>query len=136
MLNEIIQRVVQALAENGVSPVYSAFDAVSTEKKNKGIFTVVGVGAFETQSPIYSEYTVFIPFKAETDISVTAPENFSMEKLYTYFTENIEPVITQISGLNCNMKKLSFKHDSNINRFVLTAKIGVSGLNKVERSST
>ena len=136
MLNEIIDRVSQALAENGVSPVYSAFDAVPTEKKNKGIFTTVGIGAFETQTPIYSLYTVFIPFKSEVDVSVTAPENFSMEKLYTYFTENIEPVITEISGLNCNMKKLSFKHDSNINRFILTAKIAVNGLSKIERSST
>ncbi|MDE5619099.1 MAG: hypothetical protein K2O29_08295 [Ruminococcus sp.] len=135
MIDSIIREIIEKLSQNGVTPVYHAFDAVSVEKKNRGFFTVVNVGSFELQTPIYSEFTAFLPYKADIDISVTAPENYRMEKLYGYFSDNVQPAVMKFSGMNCSLRRVSIKHDSNINRFVLTARLSVSGMNKFERSS-
>lgn len=135
MINSIIKEIISKISENGVKPVYSAFDAVSVERKNRNFFTVVGLNSFELQTPIYSEFTIFIPYKADVDINVTAPENYPMQKLHEYFSENIKPAIMEISGMNCSIRKISVKPDSNINRFVLTARLSVSGMDKLERGN-
>lgn len=135
MITSIITEIIQKISKNGILPVYSAFDAVSVERKNRDFFTIVGLNSFELQTPIYSEFTIFAPYKADVDINVTAPESCPLQKLYEYFSDNIKPSVMEISGMNCLMKKISVKHDSNINRFVLTARLSVSGIDKLERSS-
>ena len=135
MITSIITEIIQKLSKDNTIPVYSAFDAVSAERKNKGFFTIVGLDSFELQTPIYSEFTIFVPYKANVDINVTAPEKFPMMKLYQYFSENIKPAVMEISSINCMIKKISMKHDSNINRFVLTAKLSVNGMDKFERGN-
>ncbi len=135
MIDSIITEVIQKLSKNGTIPVYSAFDAVSVERKNRDFFTIVGLNSFELQTPIYSEFMIFIPYKADLDINVTAPENYSVQKLYQYFSDNIRPSVMEISGMNCSIRRISMKHDSNINRFVLTAKLSVNGMDKLERSN-
>ena len=134
MINSILTEIIQKLSKNGTIPVYSAFDAVSVERKNKDFFTIVGIDSFELQTPIYSEFTIFVPYKANVDINVTAPEKFPLSKLYQYFSENIKPAVIEISGLNC-IKKIYMKHDSNINRFVLNSKLSVNGMDKFERGN-
>lgn len=136
MITSIITEIIRKLSKDGTIPVYSAFDAVSVERKNKGFFTIVGLDSFELQTPIYSEFTIFVPYKADIDINVTAPERFPMMKLYQYFSDNIKPAVMEISGMNCSIKKVSMKHDSNINRCVLTARLSVNGMDKLERGST
>lgn len=133
MVYRIVSGIIEKLRENGVKPVYSAFDAVSVERKDRGFFTVVGVDSFELQTPVYSQFTAFLPYRSGIDLCVTAPENFSMESLYRYFSENILTAVMNFSGVNCSMKKISIKHDSNINRHVLTARLEVSGIEKFER---
>ncbi len=135
MIDGIIKEIIKNLSDNGVTPVYSAFDAVAIDRKNRGFFTVVNIGSFELQTPIYSEFTAFVPYRADIDIIVTAPENYRMEKLYEYFSDNIQPAVMEFSGMNCSLRKISIKHDSNINRFTLTARLSVSGINKFERKS-
>ncbi|MDE5582914.1 MAG: hypothetical protein K2J08_04340 [Ruminococcus sp.] len=133
MVYQVIDDIIAKLRENGISHVYSAFDSVSSERKSHGFFTVVGINSFELQTPVYSQFTIFVPYKADLDLYVTAPEKFSMESLYKYFSENIMPSVMNFSGVNCNIRKISIKHDSNINRHVLTARLSVSGLEKFER---
>ncbi len=135
MIDGIIREITEKLSQNGVTPVYSAFDAVAVDRKNRGFFTVINMGSFELQTPIYSEFTAFVPYRADIDIIVTAPENYRMEKLYEYFSDNVQPTVMKFSGMNCSLRKISIKHDSNINRLVLTAKLSVSGMNKFERGS-
>ena len=135
MLREIINDITDKLTDSGVTAVYSAFDAVDIAKKEKGIFTVVGIGGFESYSPIYSLYTVFIPFKADIEISITAPPKTSIVDIYEFYDNNIEPVISDMCGLTCSLSKMSIKFDSNIQRLVLTAKRSASGMTKIERSS-
>ena len=77
MLTEIIDSVVNALRGNGADEVYSAFDAKPVEKKNRGIFTTVGISAFESTTPIYTYNMIYLPFKAEIEINVTAPAQVS-----------------------------------------------------------
>lgn len=134
MIDSIIKEITEKLSQNGVTPVYSAFDAVAVDRKNRGFFTIVNMGSFELQTPIYSEFTAFVPYRADIDIIVTAPENYRMEKLYEYFSDNVQPAVMKFSGMNCSLRKISMKHDSNINRLVLTAKLSVSGMGKFERS--
>lgn len=134
MLNSIISAAVAKLEAHGASHVYSAFDAVPVELKNGGIFTVIGVSSFESTSPIYSLSTIFLPFKAELEIKVTAPENYSAERIYQYFSEKIAPAAAEFSGLGSFLKRVFIKFDSNINRLVLTAIVSAVGTTKIERS--
>jgi hypothetical protein len=135
MLRDIIQDIISRLRAQDVTDVYSAFDAKAVERKGKGFFTVVGISAFESSAPIYSPYTVYVPFKAEVEINVTAPENYSMVQLYSYYDENISKAVEDMSGLTCRLTKMSVKFDSNIRRLVLTVKLAASGITKIERSS-
>ena len=135
MLREIINNIIAKLEAGGVTDVYSAFDAKDIASKAKGIFTVVGIGGFESFSPIYSPYTVFIPFKTDIEMNITAPSKTSVTDIYTFYDEKIEPVISDMSGLTCNLSKMSITFDTNIQRLVLTAKLSASGITKTERSS-
>ena len=135
MLKDIIDGIIEKLAENDVSPVYSAFDGRSLERKGQSFFTIVGISSFETTTPIYSPYTVYIPFKEEIELTVAAPEKYSMTALYEYYDSNIEPVVFDMSGLTCRLSKMSVKFDSNIQRLVLSVKLAASGITRVERSN-
>ncbi|WP_028520076.1 hypothetical protein [Ruminococcus flavefaciens] len=135
MLRDIIQDIISRLRAQDVTDVYSAFDAKAVERKGRSFFTVVGISAFESSAPIYSPYTVYVPFKAEVEINVTAPENYSMVQLYGYYDENISKAVEDMSGLTCRLTKMSVKFDSNIRRLVLTVKLAASGITKIERSS-
>ena len=135
MLREIINDVIEKLTNNGVTAVYNAFDAVDIAKKEKGMFTVVGIGGYEAFTPVYSQFYVYIPFRADIEIRITAPKGTSSDDLYLFYDENIEPVITDMSGLTCSLSKMSIKFDSNIQRLVLTAKLSASGITKTERIS-
>lgn len=135
MIREIINDVIAKLQANGVEAVYSAFDAKPLSSKEREMFTVVGVGGFESFTPIYSPYTVFLPFKTEIDINVTAAAKMSIADIYKLYDEKIQPVVSEMSGLTCNLTKMSIKFDSNIQRLVLTARLSASGITKIERSS-
>ena len=71
MLTDVLNSIKNELTDAGVTNVYTIFDAVPIEKKGRNFFTTVGVSSFETSAPIYTEFTVFIPFKAEIEIKVT-----------------------------------------------------------------
>lgn len=135
MLREIIDDIIEKLAENQVSPVYSAFDARALDRKGSSFFTIVGINSFESSQPVYSQYKVYIPFKAEIDITVAAPESCSMTELYSYYDTGIEPVVFDMSGLTCTLTKMSVKFDNNIQRLVLSIRIAASGMTSAERSS-
>lgn len=134
MIKSIIEIIINKLSEKTEGSVYSAFDSMAVRRKGKDFFTVVGVSSFESLTPIYSKYTVYIPFKAEAEINVTAPENYSMLRIYDYYEQYLEPALLELSGLDCRVKSAVIKFDSNIQRLVLTVKIGVSGVSKSERS--
>jgi len=136
MLRDLIQNIISRLRAQDVSNVYSAFDAMAVERKGSGFFTVVGISAFESSAPIYAPAMVYVPFKAEVEINVTAPENYSMVQLYSYYDEKISAAFGDMSGLTCKLTKMSVKFDSNIQRLVLTIKLGASGITKIERSSS
>ncbi|MDE6426245.1 MAG: hypothetical protein K2K89_08955 [Ruminococcus sp.] len=133
MIGSVINEIVEKLCKSGLKDVHSAYDAVSVERKSRNFYTIVAPDTFEFQQPIYSPVTVFMPYKAEIYINVTAPENYSMHKLYEYFSENIKPVIMENSGMDCYIKKVSMKHDTQISRLVISAKISVTGIEKYER---
>ena len=135
MLRELINDITSKLSENGVTPVYSAFDAVPVSRKGSGFFTVVGIGSYESSTPIYSPYTVFLPFRTEIEISITAPENYSMIQLYDYYDEKVGPVVADMSGMTCRLSRMSVKFDSNIQRLVLKAGLSASGITKIGRDS-
>ena len=135
MLKDIIDSVAEALSESGVDEVYSAFDAIPIDNKSKSFFTTVGISAFESSVPIYTYFMIYLPFKAELEINVTAPKNISMEQLYSYYDEKIQPVVHRLEGLSCSVKKLSLRYDTNVQRLVLCARLSASGMTKFERSS-
>lgn len=135
MLREIIDDIIEKLGENLVSPVYSAFDARALDRKGSSFFTIVGINSFESTQPIYSQYKVYIPFKAEIELTVAAPESFSMAELYDYYDTNIVPVVFDMSGLTCTLSRMSVKFDNNIRRLVLCVRIAASGITSAERSN-
>lgn len=131
MLETIINAVKAKLEENGADRVYSAFDNVPMESRKGGIFTVVDISSFESSAPIYSLYMVYIPYRAETEIRVTAPENCSMTDIYRYYDKFIGAAA---AGSNGSLKGMTVKFDSNIRRLVLTARLSLSGIIRSERS--
>lgn len=135
MLREIIDDIIEKLAENQVSPVYSAFDARALDRKGSSFFTIVGINSFESSQPIYSQYKVYIPFKAEIELTVAAPDSYSMTELYDYYDTDIAPVVFDMSGLTCTLSKMSVKFDNNIRRLVLSVRIAASGITSAERSN-
>ena len=136
MLKNIISTVSEKLTEAGASHVYSAFDAVDICRKPDSIFTVVGIDSFSSTSPVLSMYHVYIPFRAEVSLKVTAPQSWSMDKLLDYFDSYIGPAVLGMSGLDCKLKGIAIKPDSGINRLVLTAVISAGGIIKSERSQS
>lgn len=134
MLKIVINRIIEVLEQAGNENVYSAFDAYSIDKKGS-LFIVVSVGAFETSAPIYSMYYAYLPFKAEAEQNVTAAKSMSMAELYDYYETFVEPALVKLTDINCSLKKVAMKYDSNIQRLVLTVKIDVSGINRIERGN-
>ena len=134
MLKDILDSIVSKFTEKEVENVYSAFDAYPVEKKGE-LFTVVGIGAFETAPPIYSQFTVYLPFKTEIEVNTTAKRDMSMVELYNYYCDNIEPVIMDMADMNCTVRKMAVRYDSNIQRLVMTVKFEASGMSKMERST-
>jgi len=135
MLKTVIDQIAHELESTGIETVYTAFDYIPIEKKGKEIFTVVGIDNFESSTPIYSEVSVFLPFKAEAAISLIAPKDMTMIQLYDFFDSKVLPAIKNTGSLTCSLRNLSMKNDSNINRLVLKVKFSVSGISKLERSS-
>ena len=133
MLTDVLNSIKNELTDAGVTNVYTIFDAVPIEKKGRNFFTTVGVSSFETSAPIYTEFTVFIPFKAEIEIRVTARESGELAALYSYYDSNIEPVLNQLSNLSSRICRMSLKHDTNINRLVLNVGFSINGIRKIER---
>ncbi len=134
MLKEILDSIKEKLRQAGVTNVYSAFDALPVEKKGE-VFTVVGIGAFETSKPVYSQFNVYLPFKTEIEVNVTAQRDMSMASLYNYYCDEIEPVLAGMADMNCSVRKMAVRYDSNIQRLVLTVRLAASGMSKMERSS-
>ena len=132
MLRDIVNQVTKTLKDGGARGVYSAFDAQPVGKKGE-FFTVIGIRSFETLNPVYSAFTVYFPFRADIEIKVFSPEDSPLERLYSYYDENIEKSVGGMSGLGCRLSSLSVKHDSNINRLVLTCVMSANGIKKVER---
>lgn len=134
MLETIIGAVIEKLKECGASPVYSAFNNISIERRGKGIFIVADICSFESSAPIYSLYTVYLPYRAEVEVRVTAPENYSAADIYRYYDRYIGTAVSGMSGLNGSLKGMTVRFDSNIRRLVLTAKVALSGIIRSERS--
>lgn len=135
MIDSIINKIIENLSSNGIKNIYSAYDAVSVEKKGRDFYILVGLESFEMHTPIYSDITVFMPYEAEISINITAPENYSMQKVYEYFSAKIKPAIMNFSGIDCYIKKISMKQNSQIKRFVLNVRLYVSGIEKSERKN-
>ncbi|MBQ6180208.1 MAG: hypothetical protein IJK31_00790 [Ruminococcus sp.] len=135
MLRQLMEEAASRLRESGTTHVYSAFDAVDIQKKTRSIFTVIDVSSFESSTPIYSLTTVYLPFKAELLFRVTAPECWTMEQLYEYFDQYIAPAVETMSDMNCSLRSITLKPDSNINRLVMNVRISAGGVIKTERST-
>ena len=133
MLKTIINSIIDELEAADVENVYSAFDAYTIENKGD-IFTIIGIGAFETAPPVYTMAYAYIPFSAEVDINVTAPQSMTMENLYDYYADNIESVLLNMTDMRYTLKKMSVKFDSNIQRLVLNVKLETGGITKLERN--
>lgn len=136
MLRTVLDRISQELENSGAENIYTSFDYIPIEKKGKDIFVVAGVENYESSAPIYSEYSIFLPFKSAASISLIAPQSTPMVKLYDYFDSIILPALKNMNSLTCSLSDVSMKNDTNINRMVLKARFRVSGISRLERSSS
>ncbi|MBR2284243.1 MAG: hypothetical protein IJ874_07480 [Ruminococcus sp.] len=136
MLKDIIDEITEELTAAGVTGVYSAFDAKAAERKGFGFFTVVGIDSLNAFKPVYAGDVIYIPFRAEVGLDITAPEDGAADKLYSYFDREILPVICGSSGTAFRPGDITIKHDSSINRLVLKVKLTAEGAQKKWRSST
>lgn len=133
-MRDILNDVKAALAKHNKDGIYFAFDTVPSDRKGE-TYTLLGINSYEAMTPVYSQYTVFMPFKAEIEITVSAPMLTPMSALYGYFEEKIQPAIDDMSGLSGKLCRLSIKQDSNLKRFLLTAGVSAGGVRRIERKS-
>ncbi len=131
---DIINEVKQEFINGGVENVYSAFDAIPVSNKGK-IFTVIGMKKFECSMPIYSQYTIYMPYKAELEIKVLAPESSTMEELCNYYETEISGIVNSFTGISSNISGISVKQDKNISKLVLTVNISAGGMKKIQRET-
>lgn len=135
MLRTIAEKIAERLTECGVENVFTCFDNIPISEKGSGIFTVVGIEGFESYAPIYSEEKIYIPFRADSAISITAPKKFSMTQLYAYFDEKILPALSNTGGMTCSIKGVAIKNDRNIGKLSLKCRISFSGIHSIQRRS-
>lgn len=129
---EVINAIKRELTESGAENVYSAFDALPVLSKGR-FFTVIGMKNFECSTPIYSQYTIYMPFRAEIEIKILAPESGTMEEVCNYYENSIGGVISGLSGLSSRVSGMSVKQDKNIGRLVLTVTFSAGGMKKIDR---
>lgn len=131
---DVINTIKQELIESGAENIYSAFDAIPVSYKGR-FFTVIGMKNFECSTPVYSQYTIYMPFRAELEIKILAPESSSMEEIWNYYESGISETINKLSGLISNISGISIKHDKNIGRLVLSVIISAGGMKKIQRET-
>lgn len=128
----ILNELKQALTDNGCENVYLAYDALPVEKKGK-YFTVIALRSFETTVPVCTIDMTCIPFTAELEINVTAPERSTMEELCNYYDEKIRDAVVNISGMSSYMSRLTLNADKKINRLAITAVMKVCGMRRISK---
>lgn len=131
-MRDLLDLFKEALNDAGNENVYLAFDALPVREKGR-FFTVLGIKSFEASSPVYSQYTVFMPFNAEVEINVYAPESQTMRLLLRHFELYVMPAVDSLAGLTTHISRYNMKHDSNLKRLVLTVGVSVSGIRRIER---
>jgi len=130
---DVLRELKTTLENAGNDNDYYAFDTIPVSTKGK-MLTIISAKNFESLTPVYSEFTVYMPFRTELEISAAAPENCSMTELYTYFDTMIRPALDTISGLSGRICRMSIRHDSSMRRLVLTAGFSATGIRRIERS--
>ncbi|MCM1132151.1 MAG: hypothetical protein NC340_01635 [Ruminococcus flavefaciens] len=133
-MTDIINDIKNSLIESGATGIYSTFDALPVAGKGD-IFTVIGIKNLSYSTPVYSQYMIYMPFRAELEIKILAPESTSVEKIFSYYESVIGRVISQMVGLNSSISGMSVKPDKNIGRLVLTVSVSVGGIRKIEREA-
>lgn len=133
-MTDIINTIKQVLVNNGAENVYSSFDSLPIEAKGS-FFTVIGIKKLEYSKPVYSEFTIYMPFRTEIEISILAPLSTSIDKMYSYYKSKVRDSIQNMAELNtCTcISDISVKQDKNIGRFVLKVTVSADGIRKIER---
>ena len=133
-MRDILNAFKAALLAAGNENVYLAFDALPVRGK-RGHFTVLGIKSFEATTPVYSQFTVFMPFRAEVEVSVYAPESEDMQTLYRFFENSVRPALDAMASLTTRICRLSIRHDTTLKRLVLTVGVSVSGIRRIARDN-
>ncbi len=135
MLNKIISVINNTLKEAGAENVCSAFDCRSLEQKGRKTLVVTSVDKLECSTPVFTEYFVYMPFRADVGITLAAPLSEDSGRLFDYFERVIAPAFGSLGSLDCRLTAVSVKKDSNINRLVLKAVYSAKGIQKTEREA-
>lgn len=131
---DIIKMIRNKFISDGIKNVYSTFDAVPLSSKGK-YSVLIGMKNFEYSTPVYSQYTIYMPFRAEIDIKILAPESSTMEEICNYYEQNVSESVNGLSGLNGSISGISIKHDKNIGRLVLSVAVSAGGMKKIQRET-
>ncbi|MDE5946633.1 MAG: hypothetical protein K2G63_04930, partial [Oscillospiraceae bacterium] len=84
---------------------------------------------------VYSVDTIFIPFSAIVEISVTDSLNSPAENLFEFFNKNILSRLNNSIYNYPEIKKLVIKPDTNLKRLVLQCEFNISGIFRKENFS-
>ena len=131
-MTETINSLVDDLVHAGVENVYTTFDADPIRSKGE-IITLVGIRSFEAMTPVYSPVTVYVPFRAELEISLLAPENTPLFELCRFFEEKIRPVLDSVPEISGRPVSVACRHDRVIRRLTLTAAVRTEGVRRIQR---
>ena len=133
MLKNILAQITDALKALGMENIYTAFDNIPVSKKESR-YMVLSVKSFEAYAPIFSDISLFLPYKATAELSVIAHDTCTMAELYDYFDSELLPVMDKLGSLTSSLRGISMKYDTNIGRLVMKVTLSVSGVSRLERS--
>lgn len=131
-MHGIIAQIKNILTENGAENVFSVFDAKPVSGKGQ-FFTVTGVRELEWLTPIYTDATIYMPFRAVAEIRTAAPISCDERTVCDYFRRRIEPGLTKMNGMNSRVRKVALSPDKTLNRLVISAEVSVGGIRELSR---
>ena len=133
MFRDIINDVIKRLSDAGVRHIYSAFDALPVSGKGGSFYTIAGLSGFTSGRPVYSQFTAYIPYTMRLELTVTAPENCPLSKLYSYFEEQIMTRLSSLTDLDHFLTSVTVKPVGSISRIAICAELTINGMYKAEK---
>lgn len=128
---DILNEIKSSLVEAGIDNVYFGFENIDKVSIGSYIITIEP-NKYESMTPVYSQHTIFIPFRAEFKVMLSDLERCRISQVHDNFEKKVLPIINGIPGLSIHLSDSIMKYNENMKCIVLIANMKVSGVQRVD----